>query len=500
MDWAERSYPDWFPAHTTSQTVDSLTYRAYAGSGNYLGVLGGDVYVYGGITGYAVLKVGALSNFSALVGRSLGANTLFQEQGRLASNASATEAQIINLGKLRVLGDFASAAYSVQSWENIAYNMVDVADAQAETRVLDDGWQPLDLSIPSTTNTNAIVYRKGYFTHANAAAFVARCGDAAVISFRGTNDATVDPADWSNMDGHYALLDSLISIFDGYVNNTVNGINKVYVTGHSMGGALAINYMNLHAGSRYESIVFAAPPFTEKPVLGLIPNRREFASDSRLIQMEISGDPVPMSHEIGINQPRPGHVIAFAGDATMDRPDTISVPILPDYHAREANHKLGYYQQIIKNLDAVGWDKIINSAGSQNVLIGGAQNGSTYTAIQGNDILTESNADKFHNHTILYGGMGNDALTGKNGNDVLYGGAGNDVFHFSYADGGYDTIVDFVHGVDKIAISKSALNISHAVLGSTLIYDASGNLSVGAKMIAQLVGTPVLTDSDIILI
>lgn len=497
MDWAERSYPDWFPAHTTSQTVDSLTYRAYAGSGNYLGVLGGDVYVYGGITGYAVLKVGALSNFSALVGRSLGANTLFQEQGRLASNASATEAQITNLGKLRVLGDFASAAYSVQSWENLAYNTVDAADTQAETRVLEDGWQPLPLPI---TSTNAIVYSKGYFTNANAATFVARCGDTAIISFRGTNDLSADPADWANMQGHYALLDAFINVFDSYVNNAANGINKVYVTGHSMGGALAINYMSLHAGARYESIVFAAPPFTEKPVLGVIPNRREFASDSRLTQIEISGDPVPMSHEIGISQPRPGHVIVFSGDATMDRPDNISVPILPDYQAREANHKLGYYQQIIKNLDAVGWDKIINSAGSQNVLIGGAQNGSTYTAIQGNDILIESNADKFHNHTILYGGMGNDALTGKNGNDVLYGGTGNDIFRFAYADGGQDTIVDFTNGVDKIAISKSALNISHAVLGSTLIYDAGGNLSVGAKMIAQLVGTPVLTDSDIILI
>lgn len=505
MDWAERSYPDWFPAHTASQTVDSLTYRAYAGSGNYLGVLGGDVYVYGGITGYAVLKVGALSNFSALVGSTLGANTLFQEQGRLANTAnaanttSATDAQITNLGKLRVLGDFASAAYSVQSWEDLAYNTVDTADTQAETRVLEDGWQPLNLPI---TSTNIIVYNKGYFTHANAAAFVARCGDAAVIAFRGTNDVSADPADWGNMQGHYALLDAFINVFDGYVNNPANGINKVYVTGHSMGGALAINYMSLHAGARYESVVFAAPPFTEKPVLGVIPNRREFDPDPRLIQIEISGDPVPMSHEIGISQPRPGHVIVFSGDATMDRPDNISVPILPDYQAREANHTLGYYQKIIQNLDAVGWDKISNSAGAQNILIGGAQNGSSYTAIQGNDILTETNADKFNQHTILYGGAGNDTLTGKNGNDILYGGAGNDIFRFAYADGGQDTIVDFTNGVDKIAISKSAFHLSNATnvaLGSTLVYDASGNLSIQNKTIATLIGTPVLTDSDILL-
>ena len=503
MDWAERSYPDWFPAHPASQTVDSLTYRAYAGSGNYLGVLNGDVYVYGGITGYTVLKVGALSNFSALVGSTLSASTIFQEQGQLANAANgggnATDTQITNLGKIRVLGDFASAAYSVQSWENLAYNTVDAADTQAETRVLEDGWQPLQLPI---TSTNIIVYNKGYFTHANAAAFVARCGDAAVIAFRGTNDTNADPADWGNMQGHYALLDAFIHIFDDYVNNPSNGINKVYVTGHSMGGALAINYMNLHAGARYEAAVFAAPPFTEKPVLGIIPNRREFAPDARIEQIEISGDPVPMAHEIGINETRPGHVIVFSGDATMDRPDTISVPILPDYHAREANHKLGYYEQIIHNLDAVGWDTIHSAAGSQNVLIGGAQNGSIYTAITGNDVLAETNSDKYHNHTILYGGAGNDTLTGKNGNDILYGGAGNDTFRFAYANGGVDTIADFSHNIDKIAVSKAAFNLSNtdnALLGGALVYDASGNLSIHTQTIAKLVGSPVLTDSDILL-
>ena len=98
---------------------------------------------------------------------------------------------------------------------------------------------------------------------ADVGAFVARSGTTAVISFEGTNPS--DWQDWLNdVDGmlpSVVALVPLIDAFDQFV--ATNGITKVYVTGHSLGGALAQAYMMAHpnAGVTYECVTFAAPGF-----------------------------------------------------------------------------------------------------------------------------------------------------------------------------------------------------------------------------------------------
>ena len=75
--------------------------------------------------------------------------------------------------------------------------------------------------------------------------------------------------------------------------------------------------------------------------------------------------------------------------------------------------------------------------------IDGAGNGLDNTII-GNDVSNR-----------IEGNAGNDTLNGWGGKDTLLGGSGNDVFQFSSqfsADG--DTVMDFVHGVDKLDFSK----------------------------------------------
>jgi serralysin len=68
---------------------------------------------------------------------------------------------------------------------------------------------------------------------------------------------------------------------------------------------------------------------------------------------------------------------------------------------------------------------------------------------EGNDILYGRGGDD-----TLIGGSGADTLVGGAGADALYGGAGADIFLFeASADsvpGGYDTIMDFLSGVDMI--------------------------------------------------
>lgn len=55
---------------------------------------------------------------------------------------------------------------------------------------------------------------------------------------------------------------------------------------------------------------------------------------------------------------------------------------------------------------------------------------------------------------VVDGGLGDDILSGGSGFDMLTGGFGTDVFAFARGETGYDRIVDFEFGVDKIDISK----------------------------------------------
>ena len=55
---------------------------------------------------------------------------------------------------------------------------------------------------------------------------------------------------------------------------------------------------------------------------------------------------------------------------------------------------------------------------------------------------------------VVDGGLGDDVLSGGSGYDLLIGGFGADVFAFARGETGYDRIVDFEFGIDKIDISK----------------------------------------------
>jgi len=135
----------------------------------------------------------------------------------------------------------------------------------------------------------------GMYHGNNAAAFAVRCDDALVIAFRGTNDndntnTSPDQADWFNMSGHYDELRPFIDKVDAYA--AAHNIAKVYVTGHSLGGGMALGYMDKHPDNSkttangstisYRSVTFAAPGYLLAGTL-----------DPRVICMEVDGDPVP---------------------------------------------------------------------------------------------------------------------------------------------------------------------------------------------------------------
>ena len=123
---------------------------------------------------------------------------------------------------------------------------------------------------------------------------------------------------------------------------------------------------------------------------------------------------------------------------------------------------------------------------------------------------------------FLVGGEAADTLRGGDGGDTLIGGTGGaDRFEFDHADTGFDTILDFVAGTDKIVLS--GFHLSELVAGVSFVvntgpttnadtilyntgtgvlsYDADGTGAEAATQIALLLNTrPTLTVSDFILI
>jgi Ca2+-binding RTX toxin-like protein len=151
-------------------------------------------------------------------------------------------------------------------------------------------------------------------------------------------------------------------------------------------------------------------------------------------------------------------------------------------------------------------------------------NGSSFNAGAGNDTLIGGAAGD-----QLHAGAGNDIVSGRGGNDFLEGGAGSDRFLFSIAPSAAnaDRVGDFASGVDKIVLDNTShLNLGpagdfsagdarfHAAAGATsghdaddrviynlttgeLWYDADGNGSGAARLIATLDGAPALVATDI---
>lgn len=121
-------------------------------------------------------------------------------------------------------------------------------------------------------------------------------------------------------------------------------------------------------------------------------------------------------------------------------------------------------------LGGAGDDLILGGAGNDR-LFGGTENDQLF-GDAGNDQLDGEDGDD-----LLSGGIGNDSLLGRAGDDVLDGGEGNDTLngglgHDTYTGGaGVDRFVissvdvaddffDFTSGVDKVALTRTALGLS----------------------------------------
>jgi Ca2+-binding RTX toxin-like protein len=461
-----------------------------------------------------------------------------------------------DLGTLRVMADFSKGAYSLSSWEESTdFNDISNGADDMINRIVQQGWSLLDLGPVFSAGATNNQMSSGVYTNGNAAALVAQSNDSLVISIRGTNDnrepdsdnGIINPSDpdnsvhpdkdhWLTMRNHYALLQPLITALDEYVDANQN-INQVYVTGHSLGGAMAIQFMGTHPGDMYSAITFAAPGFVSTAGTG---GGAYYDDTARVTHIEIFGDPVP---DIGLHG---GRTIHFEGDETAS--------LLPnsDYHSMD------YYSAITDNLDAGSWQSIIQESGDQTVLLGGSRTVSSdrteeFTVGTANDTLTDplgidydiyfggAGTDTITGDShaeILIGGAGNDSLTAGRGDDTLIGGSGsdtltgnggNDIFKFVTPTDGEDTITDFSTGAyiadDQIHVVadnfglnpgesvdlNSGNRTSYIGTGSQFLYipvhgngylyfDQDGTGSASSVLLATLTGAPSLTSDDILVV
>jgi Ca2+-binding RTX toxin-like protein len=123
---------------------------------------------------------------------------------------------------------------------------------------------------------------------------------------------------------------------------------------------------------------------------------------------------------------------------------------------------------------------------------------------------------------VMTGGAGADTLIAAE-NAAMTGGAGRDVFEFTQGFAtGNNTVADFAHGTDKIALSNSGFSVGPNPDAATsftasptgafttaaqrfaydtetgaLFFDPDGNGSSAATQIATLTGHPILTASDV---
>lgn len=358
-------------------------------------------------------------------------NSRVLNQFRFQSVPKETAEQLFKNENKYSNGKYASLAF----FSNQAY----------ESKVNWAGWKPLfaeTLNLHSKPS-DSYSFHKGIYDYDKAwdpstpRAIVARSADAVLISFRGT-ESTGDKTDWLDIPDRYKKFEALTKAVDEYVSND-HSIKKVYVTGHSLGGGTAEEYMWNHknygsygSGNNkvaYESVVFASP--------GTGSSRTQKDHD-RILAIEIAGDLTP-------DKPTLGHLgknfhYVPQGDGQLSPVQAC------DFHSMDL------YQSITDKLETLNFS-LGNHKHDDHVIVALKKDPIREVIDEGNTL--EGDLSTYSNEDLIFGGNGNDVLNGKNKSDQLFGGPGNDTL-----DGG-NSILDF--GRDNDVLTGGTGNDTYKV-------------------------------------
>ncbi|WFU32409.1 Ig-like domain-containing protein [Bradyrhizobium brasilense] len=295
--------------------------------------------------------------------------------------ASSAQGHIHDDDLIPFLGKLAGAAYHLAGIEKagvfdppggmLADSLYSDVSALPGFHLLTSGDQDLSSLKPAPTGnpnfpTKGIDH--GIYVHENAAALVGTSDDSLYLAFRGTNDVpttgigqlsdffasmsaagTPDANDWWSMDEYYFLYDDLFTALRNYIKDPTSHIDHVYVTGFSLGSAMAQQFMSQYAGdARFEAVTFADPGF-------LLPSTdsRSFGPDGRIINVHISGDAVG---DVAINSLEKALLADFTHNAfgvpykTLEAGDDLIVSGLSNGSERVALHDLATYESVANSI------------------------------------------------------------------------------------------------------------------------------------------------------
>ncbi|MCB1358112.1 MAG: hypothetical protein KDK53_17030 [Maritimibacter sp.] len=324
----------------------------------------------------------------------------------------------------------------------------------------------------------------GIYTNLNAAALVARTDDALFLSFRGTNDNTSpgegipdtpDGRHWIPKGQHWDLFDPLMTALVEYLGNH-GEITDVYVSGHSLGGAMVEAFMEEMRDTRrieFHANPFASPGY-EIGVLG----------DDRITNLWIQDDPIlGIASWTGDNDGDKNKIFHnLFDDGHLDKDDDVEATFLhrPEYYVAfvEFMRSQGIDEKAVSGRALYGIDydrfymdaetidrKMSIEVGVGGTTLDGSRKNDVILGGRGGDILYGNEGrdylDGGTQRDILVGGNGRDFLYGQEGNDKLTGGKHADLFVFK-TNWDRDTIKDFdAKGLIHDRIDLSGLKSVH---------------------------------------
>lgn len=291
--------------------------------------------------------------------------------GSHAITAKATDA-VGNTGIASAeltISAYTISTFNPVTYDNFAHEMGRFALAAYRNVPLtaNPGWQPADLTVSSGTFTNGMYESPEECNNPANSPYLNTAGIAGarvsigldengkrtlVVAFRGTDDHPADELDYfPNFEHHYQRFAPLISAINQYVID--QGIEQVYVTGHSLGGAISEMFMGTHPdgnGITYEAATFGSPGAN-------YPENTE----ARIIHFSHTLDPVAMSRLLA-----------------PEAPITNDMLSLVDLMAVMANNVFGYSNPIadelidrLKTNQSLYYPEARGGLGTQNNYSGG---------------------------------------------------------------------------------------------------------------------------------
>ena len=348
------------------------------------------------------------------------------------------------------------------------------ASAVYEDNVEVDGWEIItpELTPNSLEGNTYFEDPLGLTSFGDASAVVAKKQNTLILSFRGTDgleDAIADIA-LGGFPAHYSLFAELFEALDNYIEN--EPIDKILVTGHSLGGAMVEMFMAENPGQEYSAVSFASPLASNDdederilnignendPVYSIIGLRDDDGNSTlginSVVQLTRRDNPFSYTHSVGVYEYLTQRILdsEFYDDMTRD-----SLVIVD-----RTNNGTRIENQIpfFSNPDAfiLGENSRDDGFRGDDALPGG-RGDDVIEALAGDDrLFGRGGSDE------LVGGSGNDLLAGGSPSsgdeiDTLRGGEGSDTLYLGnisglyYDDEGtedYAKIIDFEVGVDRI--------------------------------------------------